>query len=71
MKHLNRKLYSALISMIVLIFLGGPLTVNAEALKAGQMAPDFTLQTYERNDRVTLGSFMGEKPVVLIFGSYT
>ena len=71
MKHLNRKLFSALISLFVLMLLGGPLTVNADPLKVGQVAPDFTLETYERNDRITLSSFRGDRPVVLIFGSYT
>ena len=53
------------------MLLGGPLTVNADPLKVGQVAPDFTLETYERNDRITLSSFRGDRPVVLIFGSYT
>ena len=56
---------------MILMAMGGSSPVDAKPLKTGQMAPDFTLQTYERNDRVTLSSFRGDKPVVLIFGSYT
>jgi peroxiredoxin len=54
-----------------MILLGGPALLHADALKVGDEAPDFTLETYERNDRITLSSFRGHKPVVLIFGSYT
>lgn len=43
---------------------GGSLTV-------GDQAPDFTLQTYDHASRVTLSSFRGERPAVLVFGSYT
>ncbi len=45
-------------------------------LKVGEVAPDFSLQPRDKNQeqepqQVTLSSFQGEKPVVLIFGSYT
>ena len=40
-------------------------------LKVGQMAPDFALKTKEQDKTVTLSSFRGKKPVVLVFGSYT
>ena len=36
-----------------------------------EMAPDFTLSTLDRNSRVTLSSHRGQRPVVLVFGSYT
>jgi len=67
----------------------GILGHGAEAPKAGETAPDFTLTpikfydfdtdeteiTRENADvlyqDVTLSRFRGEKPVVLIFGSYT
>ena len=39
--------------------------------KLGEMAPDFSLQTLDHQSTVTLSSFRGEKPVVLVFGSYT
>ena len=37
----------------------------------GQMAPDFNLETSDHSSRVQLSSFRGQKPVVLVFGSYT
>lgn len=41
------------------------------ALNIGDAAPDFDLETVDRLSRVRLSSFRGQKPVVLIFGSYT
>jgi hypothetical protein len=41
------------------------------ALAEGQQAPDFTLPTADRTGRVTLSSHRGQRPVVLVFGSYT
>jgi hypothetical protein len=43
------------------------------ALTPGAPAPDFTLRRHGegRRDPVTLSSFRGERPVVLVFGSYT
>ena len=40
-------------------------------LAEGERAPDFTLQTADRKGTVTLSSHRGQRPVVLIFGSYT
>lgn len=40
-------------------------------LKAGDAAPDFSLEAYDRKSRVQLSAFRGKKPVVLVFGSYT
>jgi len=65
------QLFLGLLFLANLLLLGGPALLHADALKVGDEAPDFTLQTYERNDRVTLSSFRGGRPVVLIFGSYT
>ena len=39
--------------------------------RVGQMAPDFTLPAIDRSRDVTLSSFRGKQPVVLVFGSYT
>jgi hypothetical protein len=44
---------------------------RAGQLKPGDMAPDFTLPGLDGAGSVTLSSFRGEKPVVLVFGSYT
>lgn len=50
-----------------------PLWLHARAgyLKVGDLAPDFSLQTHDKKQRVQLSSFRGQKPVVLVFGSYT
>ena len=45
--------------------------VDANAPKAGDMAPDFTLHDVEGKDSVTLSNFRGKKPVALVFGSFT
>jgi hypothetical protein len=37
----------------------------------GEPAPNFTLPTLDKKSEVSLASFRGSKPVVLIFGSYT
>lgn len=41
------------------------------SLVEGQLAPDFTLPLHDRSGHVTLSSFRGRRPVVLVFGSYT
>jgi len=38
---------------------------------AGDVPPDFNLKLMGSEDRVRLSSFKGQKPVALIFGSYT
>ena len=40
-------------------------------LSEGQPAPDFTLPTLDHKEQVTLSSHRGQRPVVLVFGSYT
>ncbi len=44
---------------------------RAGRLKVGDPAPDFALPTGDRKSQVELAAFRGQKPVVLIFGSYT
>jgi hypothetical protein len=41
------------------------------SLAVGDPAPDFTLPLHDGSGHVTLSSFRGERPVVLVFGSYT
>jgi hypothetical protein len=41
------------------------------SLRVGDIAPDFALDTYNHSDRVRLSSHRGQRPVVLVFGSYT
>lgn len=44
---------------------------DKQSLKIDDEVPDFTLQTYDQKSEITLSSFQGEKPVVLVFGSIT
>jgi peroxiredoxin len=41
------------------------------APKVGDTAPDFTLFDVKGENAATLSHFRGQKPVALIFGSYT
>lgn len=41
------------------------------SLTEGDPAPDFTLSTHTGTGQVTLSSHRGQRPVVLVFGSYT
>lgn len=47
------------------------LWARAGRLSVGEPAPDFTLPTVDHSAEVTLSSHRGERPVVLVFGSYT
>ncbi|MBI5394239.1 MAG: redoxin domain-containing protein [Verrucomicrobia bacterium] len=42
-----------------------------DTLRVGDAAPDFKLKTKDGSREVTLSSFKGKRPVILIFGSYT
>ncbi len=44
---------------------------DALAPKAGDLAPDFELRDTDGQNSVCLTDFQGQKPVVLIFGSFT
>ena len=44
---------------------------RAGHLNVGDSAPDFTLATLDKSSQVNLGSLRHDKPVVLVFGSYT
>ena len=39
--------------------------------QVGELPPDFALKRVGSDDRVQLSSFRGERPVALVFGSYT
>ena len=41
------------------------------SLKVGDAAPDFNLPTSDKKSYFQLSSLRGQKPVVLIFGSYS
>ncbi len=59
------------VAMMVLPF--EPLWMSARAghLRAGEVAPDFTLPILRSDRTVTLSTEYRQKPVVLVFGSYT
>lgn len=40
-------------------------------VEVGDEAPDFALPTIDRSTTIRLSSFRGDRPVVLVFGSYT
>lgn len=40
-------------------------------LKAGDVAPDFTLRKSKSGESITLSKLRGVRPVALLFGSYT
>ena len=40
-------------------------------IEVGDVVPDFSLRTADRKGHVRLSSFRGQRPVVLVFGSYT
>lgn len=44
---------------------------RAGTLKLGDRAPDFSLMTLDKSERVELSSLTAKQPVVLVFGSYT
>ena len=60
-----------MVSMIILPF--EPLWMSARAgqLTVGSAAPDFSLPTVEGGRTVNLAREWAQRPVVLIFGSYT
>ena len=47
------------------------LRARAGELQAGDIAPEFNLQTLDKTSRVSLSSLNARGPVVLVFGSYT
>jgi hypothetical protein len=63
--------YVPMPSMMLLPFRPLWMIARAGSLQAGQAAPDFELLTHDKSETVRLSDFRGEKPVVLVFGSYT
>jgi len=41
------------------------------APQVGEKGPVFTLKTLDKKSEVNLASYAGDRPVVLLFGSYT
>jgi len=46
-------------------------SARAGSLNIGDAAPDFELAAVDKKSSVRLSKFRGERPVVLVFGSYT
>jgi hypothetical protein len=44
---------------------------RAGRLHVGDLAPDFSLLKLDKTDTIRLSSLASQKPVVLVFGSYT
>ena len=44
---------------------------ESASLKAGQAAPLFKLETLDHKKQIDLAGFAGDRPVLLMFGSYT
>jgi hypothetical protein len=44
---------------------------RAGTLKAGDLAPDFSLLKQDKTETLQLSSLASRQPVVLVFGSYT
>lgn len=59
------------LAFIVLPFQSMWLNARRGALQPGDHAPDFWLESFDKKSKVRLSSFRGQKPVVLVFGSYT
>jgi hypothetical protein len=44
---------------------------RAGTLKVGDPAPDFSLQKQDKSETIQLSALNKQRPVVLVFGSYT
>ena len=49
----------------------GELGSGSEGPRLGQLAPNFTLATPDGRKSITLSKFRYQKPVVIVFGSFT
>ncbi len=58
---------------VFMVFPFKPMWLSARrgGLRVGDNAPDFSLETRDKKSKVQLSSFRGQKPVALVFGSYT
>jgi hypothetical protein len=45
--------------------------ISRPAPAVGDVAPDFTLPTLSGHETVTCSAFQGDRPLVLVFGSFT
>lgn len=47
------------------------MNARAGSLTVGEAAPDFSLEYLDHSSTMRLSSLRGQRPVVLVFGSYT
>jgi hypothetical protein len=47
------------------------LSARSGSVRQGEMAPDFSLESVDHQSHFQLSSLRGQKPLVLVFGSYT
>jgi hypothetical protein len=47
------------------------MTARSGHVRVGDTAPDFSLESADHQSHFQLSSMRGQKPVVLVFGSYT
>jgi len=59
------------VAMAILPFEPMWMSARAGSLRPGDAAPDFDLPTVDHTRRVQMSNVYRNKPVVLIFGSYT
>jgi len=57
--------------VLLLGLLTGEIGSGAEGPKLDAPAPDFSLTSPDGKTTITLGNYLGKKPIVLIFGSFT
>jgi hypothetical protein len=60
-----------MMAMMVLPFQPLWMSARGGAIREGDAAPDFSLPTLDRARNVRLSEELRERPVVLVFGSYT
>jgi len=47
------------------------MNARSGSVQRGEIAPDFSLESADHKSHFQLSSLRGQKPVVLVFGSYT
>jgi len=58
-------------AFVVLPFKSLWMKARSGQLSMGDVAPDFSLESADHKSHFQLSSLRGQKPVVLVFGSYT
>jgi hypothetical protein len=58
-------------AFVVLPFKSLWMIARSGQVSVGEVAPDFLLESADHKNQFQLSSLRGQKPVVLVFGSYT